>query len=115
MLPIVVVIFAMLVIVFFAKPLLRKLNIPKAAESRAKLLHKRVWGGSDAAIPYVRVRELIPKKEYFLTFTYMVENAYTDYEFLVSQKDYDAFNVGDEGILKHHYTDFIGFDRFEKQ
>jgi hypothetical protein len=36
MLPVVVVIAAALVIVFFAKALLRKLNIPKAAVSRAK-------------------------------------------------------------------------------
>ncbi|MCL1794200.1 MAG: DUF2500 domain-containing protein [Oscillospiraceae bacterium] len=112
MLAVIAVIFALCAIVFFAKPVLRKLDIPKSSASRAKALDKRVWDGLGLPSLFVRPREIAPKKEYFVTFTYMVDNEWTDAEFSVSQKDYESIAVGDEGILKHRYTDFVAFERF---
>jgi len=102
------------IIFYLLKPILRKLDIPKATISRAKLIQKEVWSGGNMPNPYVRVREIIPKTEYLLTFAYMEENSWGNHKFIVPFKVYEAIAVGDEGILKHHYTEFVSFDKFEK-
>ena len=123
-----ILILAVPLLIYFAKPILRKLNIPKATISRAKLLQKEIWDGANASkqllqkeiwsgasvpSPSLRVKEIVPKKEYLLTFAYMVENDWKEHKFTVPPKIYDAIAVGDEGILKHHYTEIVGFEKFD--
>ena len=112
------VIFVLIIIVpialFFGKRIMRKLGIQKPTVSRAKVLHKRAWNGSDIPNAYIMFREIAPKKEYFATFAYMDQNTWGEHEFSVPQKAYEALSVGSEGILKHHYTEFVDFEVLQK-
>jgi len=87
--------------------ILYKLNLLKATESRAKVIHKKEYGEKAEFIGALHVNTF-----YRVTFAYMIDNSWTEADFEVSKKIYNSFSVGDEGILKHNYTEFIDFKKF---
>ena len=92
------------------KFLLRKFDIPKSTKSRAKIVHKRIYEGPNYAAHLISPKAANPI--YYITFAYMIDNAWTEEEFKVSKKIYDSFHQGNEGILKHNYTEYRDFEVF---
>jgi len=103
----IVAVAAIFPVYFLIKWLLRKFDIPKSTESRAKVVHKRIYTGPNYA-PHL-IAPKAAKPIYYLTFSYIVDNNLTDEEFKVSKKVFDSFHTGNEGILKHNYTEFRDF------
>ena len=110
---VIIILFAFVIpAVFFIQWLMTKLNIIKPVISRAKIVHKRMWDGPPQAGLWVAPKSIKP--DYYITFSFMIDNNWTEADFKVSRKIYDSYAVGNEGILKHNYTDFREFEKFQK-
>jgi len=96
------------------KWILKKFNIPKATVSRAQVIYKRVWGEPGKFVSSLLMGGQSLEKLYYITFLYMIDNKWVEAEFRVSKKVYTFSHAGDEGILRHDYTEFRDFEKFKK-
>ena len=98
-------------VIFLIFWLLNKFRISKATVSRAKIVQKRMWDGPPRAGLVVAPKY---KPVYYIRFAFMIDNDWAEEDFKVPKKTYNSFAEDNEGILRHDYTDFISFEKFEK-
>ena len=106
----IVAIAAIFPVFYLLKWILRRFDIPRATASRAKIVNKRIYDGPNYAAHLIAPKAAKPI--YFITFAYMIDDNWTEEEFKISKKIFDSFHTGNEGILKHNYTEFRDFEIF---